>query len=108
MAVRLAIGGSRGRIVRQLFTESLVLAVAGGVLGAAVGAGGVALIRALATVEGQGVFRLVFGGNLLPRAGEIAVEQQMLILAIGLAAAASLLFGVCRRSRPRARTRGWR
>jgi len=94
LAVRLAIGGSRGRIVRQLFTESALLALAGGLLGAGVGAAGVALIRTLATVEGQGVFRLVFGGNLLPRAGEIAVDPQLLLLAAAIAAGASLAFGV--------------
>jgi putative ABC transport system permease protein len=94
LSVRLAIGGSRSRIVRQLFTESAVLALAGGLLGAGLGAAGVALIRALATVEGQGVFRIVFGGNLVPRAGEIAVDPQLLILATALAAAASLVFGL--------------
>lgn len=94
IAVRLAIGGSRGRIVRQLLTESLVLAAAGGVVGTLVGAAGVTVLRALAVVEAPGVFRFVFGGTLLPRAGEITIDTQMLMMAVGLAAATSVLFGL--------------
>ena len=43
--MRLAIGAGRPRIVRQLITESLLIAVAGGVLGLAVGYAGVTLFR---------------------------------------------------------------
>jgi putative ABC transport system permease protein len=94
IAVRLAIGGSRGRIVRQLLTESAVLAAAGGLVGAAVGAFGIAMLRALASVEAQGVFRIVFGGNLLPRVGEIRIDPQVLGMAIALAAITCLAFGL--------------
>lgn len=94
IAVRLAIGGSRGRIVRQLLTESVVLATAGGLLGALVGAAGIAVLRALTTIQPQGVFRLAFGGDLIPRASEIAVDGQVLLIAIGVTAATSVLFGL--------------
>ncbi len=47
MAVRFAIGASRGRVIRQVMTESAVLACAGGALGAALGAAGVALVKTL-------------------------------------------------------------
>jgi len=45
MALRLAIGAGRVRLVRQLVTESLLMAIAGGVAGLAIGYAGVALFR---------------------------------------------------------------
>jgi putative ABC transport system permease protein len=46
MAIRTAVGASRGRIVRQLLTESLILALAGGVAGLAFGAAGIRMLLA--------------------------------------------------------------
>lgn len=43
MALRLAIGADRGRLIRQLVTENLILAITGGALGLAVGYGGILL-----------------------------------------------------------------
>jgi hypothetical protein len=45
MALRLAIGAGRGRLVRQLVTESLIVAILGGALGLAVGYAGMMLFR---------------------------------------------------------------
>ena len=94
IAVRLAIGASRPRVMRQIMTECLVLAGIGGVLGAALGAAGVSLIKQLATINAQGVFRIVFGGNLLPRLQEVDVDGRVLLTALTLSAVASVLFGV--------------
>jgi predicted permease len=45
IALRLAIGAGRGRLVRQLITESLLMAIVGGVLGLGVGYAGMTLFR---------------------------------------------------------------
>jgi putative ABC transport system permease protein len=51
IALRRAIGASRVRIVRQLLTESIVLALAGGVAGVAIGAWGASALAALAPAD---------------------------------------------------------
>ena len=94
LAVRLAIGASRGRIVRQILTECLVLAAAGGVLGALLGAAGVTLVKQLATVEAPGIFRLMFGSTILPRGHEVGVDLKMFGIAFVIAAVTSVVFGL--------------
>jgi putative ABC transport system permease protein len=94
MAVRFAIGASRGRVVRQVLTECLVLASAGGALGALFGAAGVTLVKELASVEAPGIFRLGLGASILPRVNEIGLDVKMFAVAVGIAALASLVFGV--------------
>jgi putative ABC transport system permease protein len=93
IAVRLAVGASRGRVLRQFLTESLVLAAVGGVLGALLAVGGVQLLREFASPHAQGVFQLSFGGSMLPRLHEIAVDGRLLILAMGLSVVTALVAG---------------
>ncbi len=81
MAVRSALGAERKDLMRQLLTEHALLAVAGGVLGAAVGS--VALRTFLA-----------FAPETLPRLNEIRVSVATLGGAIGAATIALLLFAV--------------
>ena len=94
MAVRAAMGASRWRIVRGLLAEGLVLAAAGGLVGAVLGALGVALVRKLATVEAPGIFSLMFGDSILPRAHEIAVDARVLGIAFGVAALTAIVVTV--------------
>jgi putative ABC transport system permease protein len=94
MGVRVAIGAGRGRIVRQIMTECLVLAAAGGTLGALLGAASVTLVKKMATIEAPGIFRLVFGATLLPRANEVGVDLRMFAIASGVAAFTSVIFGL--------------
>jgi predicted permease len=94
IAVRLAIGAGRGRVLRQLITESLVLAVVGGVLGAALAIGGLALVREFGSPHAQGAFQLAFGGAVLPRLHEIVVDSRVLGVAIALAFTTALIVGM--------------
>jgi putative ABC transport system permease protein len=94
LVLRVAIGASRGRLVRQLMTECLVLAIGGGALGALVGAAGVSLVKRLATLEAPGIFGLMFGSTILPRAHEVSIDVTVLGTALTLAVVTSVVFGV--------------
>jgi putative ABC transport system permease protein len=93
MAVRFAIGATRGRVIRQVLTECLILALVGSVLGGACGAFGIVLVKRLAAVESPGIFRVVFGASLLPRGSEIVIDRRLLGVAFTLAALTSVAFG---------------
>jgi predicted permease len=94
MAVRFAIGAGRARIVRQVLTECLVLAAAGGILGVILGAAGVTLVKQFATIDAPGVFRLGLGSAILPRTMEMGVDRRMLSIALGITTIACGLFGL--------------
>ncbi len=94
IALRLAIGAGRGRVVRQMLTECLVLAIAGGAVGALLAAACVKLITALTSVDAPGIFRFALGTSILPRANEIAINSKMFGVAFGLAVMASAIFGL--------------
>jgi putative ABC transport system permease protein len=72
----------------------VVLATAGGVAGALIGASGVWLVKELAITEAEGVFRLIFGASLLPRASELTIDLRVLGTALTLSSVTALVFGV--------------
>jgi putative ABC transport system permease protein len=94
ISVRLALGASRGRVLRQLIAESFVLAAAGGLLGVALAIGGVALVREFGSPHAQGAFQISFGAAMLPRLHEITIDGRVLGLAIAVALATALLAGM--------------
>ena len=94
VAVRLALGARRSRIARQLLTESVILTAIGGGLGVLLAVGGVQVLRSLASPNAPGPFLISFGGGMIPRLHEIAVDRWMLAIAAGLSAFTALVISV--------------
>jgi macrolide transport system ATP-binding/permease protein len=82
MALRLAIGAGRGRLVRQLVTESLLIAAAGGVLGLGVGYAGMTL------------FRQIELPTDLPISLSFQMDQRALLFSLVVAVASAVIFGL--------------
>ena len=92
--MRLAVGASRGRVLRQLLTESLVLAAIGGGFGALLAVGFVQVLREFASPHAQGIFNLAWGGSIDPApAQEVGVDSRLLGLAMGLSVITALVAG---------------
>jgi len=82
MALRLAIGAGRGRLVRQLITESLLVAIAGGVLGLGVGYAGMLL------------FRQIEIPSDLPIALGFQLDRRALLFSLAVSVVSAVLFGL--------------
>jgi putative ABC transport system permease protein len=80
-AIRTALGAPRGRLLRQLLTESAVLAGAGGLLGLALAAAGV---RSLVATAPRGI----------PRLDEVRLDTRVLLFTVILSLVAGLVFGL--------------
>lgn len=81
LSVRAALGGGRGRLIRQLLTESGLLAGVGGVFGVLLAWWGVDAMRAAESLN-------------LPRADLIALDERVLAFALGITLVTGLVAGV--------------
>jgi predicted permease len=81
MAVRAALGASRGRLFRQGLVESCLIALLGGAFGTLLAAGGVQLFRNIAPAD-------------TPRLTEVSVDSTLLVFSLITSLLAGILFGL--------------
>jgi putative ABC transport system permease protein len=82
MAVRLAIGASRGRLIRQVLTESVVLSVLAGIAG---------LLLAFGLTQ---LLAVLIPGNNIPREARITINGWVLGYTLGVSLLTGILFGL--------------
>jgi predicted permease len=80
-AIRAALGASQGRVIRQLLTESVLLALTGGALGL--------LLAAWGTSAGLSILP-----STLPRANDVRIDPQVLLFTLVVSLFAGILFGL--------------
>jgi predicted permease len=81
LAIRSALGASRGQLIGELLVEAFTLSAAAGLLGLALAYGGIRLLLALNPAQ-------------LPRLDEIAVEPIVVVFVLAVSFGAALLFGL--------------
>ncbi|HEU4631987.1 MAG TPA: ABC transporter permease, partial [Gemmatimonadaceae bacterium] len=81
LALRRALGATRGRLVTQLLTESVVLATIGGVAGLALAYAGVAILRAA-------------GAGTVPRLEDVRLDTPVLVFTAAVTLGSAVLFGL--------------
>jgi putative ABC transport system permease protein len=81
IAIRTALGASRGRVVRQFLVDSLILALAGGAAGLLIARGSL-----------QMMVRLI--PQAVPRLTEATLDGRVLVFALGVSALTAVMFGV--------------
>jgi putative ABC transport system permease protein len=81
VAIRAALGAGRGRVIRQLLTESVLLSVAGGAIGLALARWGIDFILSMSPAE-------------IPRQSEIGIDAWVLAFTSGVSIMTGVVFGI--------------
>ncbi len=81
LAMRAALGASRGRIARVLLTESVLLALVGGALGVAFAQAAIGLLQRIAPAR-------------LPRVDDIGIDLTVLLFTVAISVLSGVLFGL--------------
>jgi putative ABC transport system permease protein len=81
LTMRTALGAAPARLIRQLLTESAVLAIAGGLVGFAIAWAGVYFTR-------------IFGPSNIPRLHEVSLDLRVFVFAFGITMVAGILLGL--------------
>src|SRR6185503_2446646 len=84
LSVRRAVGATRSRVVQQMLTESLVVALAGGIAGLLVAAWGLAAFRTIVPAQFE----------TLPGIAAVGIDGRVLAAAFGLSALTGMIFGI--------------
>jgi putative ABC transport system permease protein len=81
IAIRLALGAGRGRLIKQMIVESLVLAILGGVLGLFLAYCGISILLAIKPAN-------------VPRITEIGIDGRLILFSFGISLLTGLIFGL--------------
>ncbi len=81
VAVRAALGASRARLIRQFLTESMLLALAGGIVGALLGDEGVQALMVLASDQ-------------IPRSSDVHLDATVFLFLLAVCVTAGIIFGL--------------
>ena len=79
--MQVALGASRGRVLRQQIVESCVIALLGGAAGLAIASWGLALLRSAAGLD-------------LPRLGEVALDRRVLVATLAMSLLTGIVTGI--------------
>ncbi|MGH9706886.1 MAG: ABC transporter permease [Candidatus Acidiferrales bacterium] len=85
IAIRVVLGAGRGKILRQLLTESVLLGILGGVLGVLIAYGGLHILRAALPPQGRGQ---------VPFSGRVGINGAALAFTFGISLLTGMVFGL--------------